>query len=276
MLTYGKFRFMKADTEDLVKKTFRLRYETYVEEFGFEKKEDHPGGLETDDYEENSIHFVALNEIDDVIGTIRLVFHSDNGFPMEHATELHFDGPKPPPETTAEISRLTVSKSYRRRQEDGRYGLESYIPKSAGGSLPDSEFRKRKRKAPVIVMGLYQIMYHESKRLGITHWYMITEKKIHDSFQKFGFRFYPIGEPVYYHGLRTPYLGIIQDMEDHMMHDNPFLLKLFLRGLEKEYHPSFGITPYFRMIARLPYYTKKGWHYWRGRVTAHPHNYRED
>lgn len=270
MLTYGKFRFVKVETEDLLLKTQKLRYETYVKEFGFEKEEDHPGGLEIDDYEDESIHFAALNEEDDVVGTIRLILHSDKGFPIEHATELKLEGGPPPPETTGEISRLVVSKNYRRRREDGRYGLESYIPDHDGDrrSKRPKTYYEKKRKAPVIVIGLYQVMYHESKRLGITHWYMITEQKVYNSFRKFGFLFYAIGEPVYYHGLRTPYLGVIKDMEKRVMDENPFLLRLFLRGLEKEYRPRFGITPYCKMIIRLPYYTKKGWHYWRGRVSG--------
>ncbi len=269
MLSYGKFRFVKADTEELKKETYKLRYQIYVEEFGFEDPEEHPGGMETDEYEPYSIHFAAIDHEDRVVGTIRLILNSEKGFPMEHAVELRFPGEKPPPEKTAEVSRLAVSRIYRRRREDGQYGVESYLKESEGGVVPDhgpppEEYKKR--KTPVIVMGLYQIMYHESKRLGLTHWYMITEEKVFNTFKRFGFLFYPIGEPVQYHGLRTPYLGVIHDMEQKVMHENPFLLKLVLRGLEKEYHPEFSLWAQMRMVMTLPGVVKKGFRYWKGRL----------
>ncbi len=269
MLSYGKFRFVRADTDDLREKTYRLRYQVYVEEFGFEKSEDHPGGRETDDYEAYSIHFAALDHEDDVVGTIRLILQSDEGFPMEHAVAIRFPGEKPPPEKIAEISRLAVSQVYRRRREDGQYGVESYLKKSEGGVIPDKgpvPDDYKKRKTPVIVMGLYQAMYHESKRLGLTHWYMITEEKVSNTFKRFGFLFYPIGEPVEYHGLRTPYLGVISDMENKVMRENPFLMKLVLRGLEKEYHPDFTFWSQIRMVTSLPRFIRKGFRYWKGRL----------
>ncbi len=242
-LTYGKFRFGIVNDEEVLKDTFRMRFQVYAEEFGFEKKEDHPGGLETDEYENNSVHCACLNEQDAVVGTIRLVFDSEKGFPMEHAVpDIAFVGEKPARNKIAEISRLTVSKDLRRRKEDGIYGVESYLTVSEGGILPDDgnipeEFQARKN--PIIVLGLYQIMYHESRRRGITHWYMITEKKLFHALTKYGFLFHQVGNPVWYHGERIPYLGIIKEVEKHLIETNPDMLKIMLTGLEKKYHPQF-------------------------------------
>ena len=136
-LTYDRFRFGQVTDDDVLKDTFRMRYEVYVDEFGFEDEADHPNGLETDAYEKESIHFACLNETDSVVATIRLVLHSAKGFPIEHATKLNFPGEKPEPDKTGEISRLTVTKDLRRRKEDGMYGVESYLKKKEGGILPD-------------------------------------------------------------------------------------------------------------------------------------------
>jgi N-acyl amino acid synthase of PEP-CTERM/exosortase system len=114
-------------------------------------------------------------------------------------------------------------------------------------------------------MGLYQAMYHESKRLGLSHWYMITEKKIFNSLKKFGFEFQQIGDPVEYHGLRIPFLGIIDQMEQKIIRENPILLKLILRDLEKPFHPSFGFFGTLRMVYKFPHFTRKAWNYWVGR-----------
>ncbi|ACN15118.1 putative long-chain N-acyl amino acid synthase [Desulforapulum autotrophicum HRM2] len=241
-LTYGKFRFGVVDDDDVKKDTFRMRYEVYAEEFGFERKEDHPDGLETDEYEDNSIHFACLNDTDSVVGTIRLVLDSDKGFPIEHAVKTTFIGEKPDRSKIAEISRLTVSKDLRRRKEDGMYGVESYLKEKEGGILPDDGPIPEEmlgRKNPIIVLGLYQAMYQESRRRGLSHWYMITETKLFFALKKYGFLFHQIGEPVQYHGERIPYLGIIETVEKDLIKNDPDMLKIMLSGLEPEYYPSY-------------------------------------
>ncbi len=256
MLSHGQFKFVRADTDDIREKIYRLRYQVYVEEFGFEKPEDNPGARETDDYENHSIHLAALNRADDVVGTVRLVLHSKKGFPIEQAFPIRFPGEKPPPWKIAEISRLAVSRVYRRRREDGQYGVEPYLEKTERGTIPDRDpvpGNYRKRRVPAIVLGLYQAMYHESKRLGLTHWYMITDNNVLNTFKRFGFKFYPIGEPVEYHGLRTPYLGVISDIENKVMRENPPLMNLVLRGLEKKYYPDFSLWSQRRIAAILPH-----------------------
>ena len=239
--TYDRFRFGQVIDDDVLKDTFRMRYEVYVDEFGFEDEADHPDGLETDEYEKESIHFACLNETDSVVGTIRLVLHSDKGFPIEHAIKLNFTGEKPEPDKTGEISRLTVSKDLRRRKEDGMYGVESYLKKKEGGVLPDDGTIPKEmagRKNPIIVLGLYQVMIQESLRQGLTHWYMITEKKIFYALKKYGFLFHQIGEPVQYHGERIPYFADIHELLVNLKHTNAGMYDFLLKGLEEEYRPD--------------------------------------
>ncbi|WP_320041063.1 PEP-CTERM/exosortase system-associated acyltransferase [uncultured Desulfobacter sp.] len=240
-ITYDRFRFGQVIDDDVLKDTFRMRYEVYVDEFGFENKADHPSGLETDEYEQDSIHFACLNETDSVVGTIRLVRNSDKGFPIEHATELRLPGQKPEPDKIGEISRLTVTKDLRRRKEDGMYGVESYLKEKEGGILPDDGTIPKEmegRKNPIIVLGLYQVMFQESLRIGLTHWYMITEKKLFYALRKYGFLFHQIGEPVQYHGERVPYFADIHELLVNLKQTDEGMFDLMLTGLENEYHPN--------------------------------------
>lgn len=240
MLSFENFKFIQANSKDIKNTIYQLRYKVYAEEFEFEKKEDHPDGYEKDEYDENSIHFAALAGKDEVMGTVRLVLNSEKGFPIEHAVKTKFIGDKPSADKIAEISRLAVSKKFRRRKEDGQFGVESYIKKSEGGILPDkrpASDQQQKRKKPVIILGLYQLLYHASKRMGITHWYMITEEKLFHALEKYGFIFCQIGEPIQYHGTRIPYLGIILDIEQKLIKEKPEVLCMLLTGLERKYHP---------------------------------------
>lgn len=240
-ITYDRFRFGQVINDKVLKDTFRMRYELYVDEFGFERKEDHPNGIETDVYENESVHFACLNESDSVVGTLRLVLNSEKGFPIEHATKLNFPKEKPDPDKTGEISRLTVTKDLRRRKEDGMYGVESYLKKKEGGILPDDGTIPKEmagRKNPIIVLGLYQVMFHESLRQGLTHWYMITEKKVFYALKKYGFLFQQIGEPIQYHGERIPYFANIHELVVNLKQTDENMYDLMLTGLEKKYWPD--------------------------------------
>lgn len=242
MFEYGKFKFVLADSEDLKKEIFRLRYIVYALEFGFENPDDFPDRFEKDEYDQYSVHFAALNEEDDVIGTVRMILDSPKGFPVEHAARITGFHDKPEPRFITEVSRLAVSKKLRRRPEDGMHGVESYIPQTQGGvfdvKTKDQAF-KEKRQKPIIVLGLYRAVYSKCKEMGISHMYMITEIKLFHALYKFGFVFSQVGEPVEYHGKRIPYATSWERIEKHLKEHNPGQLDFLLLGLDEKYHPKF-------------------------------------
>lgn len=240
MFEYGKFKFIEASAQELKNQIFRLRYEVYALEFGFENPYDFPDKLEQDEYDAHSIHFAALNEYDEVIGTVRMILDSEKGFPVEQASEITDFKDKPAPKYITEVSRLAVSKSMRRRPEDGMHGVESYITKSQGGvsDVPNKNNPAiEKRQKPVIILGLYKTVYLKCKELGITHMYMITEDKLFHALYKFGFVFTQVGKPVEYHGKRTPYATSWDTIERHMNKHHKDLLDFLLFGIDEKYHP---------------------------------------
>ncbi len=48
MFAIGDFRFLVVTSPAMMEAIHRLRYQVYVEEYGYEKPEDHPDGLEKD------------------------------------------------------------------------------------------------------------------------------------------------------------------------------------------------------------------------------------
>ncbi|KPJ98147.1 MAG: hypothetical protein AMJ60_09285 [Desulfobacterales bacterium SG8_35] len=239
-----RIKFVEVDSEFLKKEIYRLRYDVYVSEFGFEKKEDHPAGLERDIYDSHAVELAAIEQINaesqKIIGTIRLILHSEHGFPIENAVPVDLTEARPPIDRIAEISRLTISREYRRRQGDGLFGVESYLKASEGGMLPDREEPQnaKVRIQPYLILGLFKELYQVSKKLGITHWYMITEKKLWYALKRFDLIFRQIGEPVHYHGLRIPYLGIVEEIEQHLMKKHMDFYQDFLVGLDKRFWPA--------------------------------------
>jgi N-acyl amino acid synthase of PEP-CTERM/exosortase system len=239
-----RIKFIEVDTEPLKKEIYKLRYDVYVSEFGFEKKEDHPLGQEKDIYDSHAVELAALEKIDaktqKIIGTIRLILHSEYGFPIKNAVPIDFIDRKTPIDRIAEISRLAISREYRRRQGDGLYGVKSYQNISEG-NMPAGNGRSENAKVriqPYLILGLFKELYQVSKKLGITHWYMITEKKLWYALKRFDLIFRQIGEPVQYHGVRIPYLGIIKEIEQNLMKKHMDFYQDFLVGLDRQYWPA--------------------------------------
>jgi len=219
-------RLVIADTDALKNAVYRLRYEVYVNECGFESPNDHPGGLEKDSYEDVSTHLAVVEDIGNgkhrVIGTTRMV-HS-KGFPLEEAVPEVFcnfenNFSKPPAMTTIEISRMAVLKRYRRRISDGLLGVESYIRvKDGKQEWIDDERRKR----PYVIMGLYQSVVQFTKQNNITHWYMLSERALKYVLGKFGYIFHKIGEGIEYHGRkRIPYLADFSEIDENIKTNHP-------------------------------------------------------
>lgn len=223
------YKFLQVESNELRDAIYKLRYKVYVEEFGFEKKEDYQDKYERDFYDENSIHLAALEEeTNKVVGTVRLIFNSEKGFPIEHAAKTTFIGNKPFPDKIVEISRLVLDSKFR-------------VKKTKGGILLDNKiisYKQLRIKRASIMFGLYQTVYQTSKKLGITHWYMIVEEKLYRLLKSYGFKFHQIGEPIQYHGIRIPYLGIISEIEQKCMENRPEFLMRLLAGLEKKYYPK--------------------------------------
>lgn len=229
-----EFIFRRVEEEDFLNHLFRLRFQVYCKECNFIKEEDYPEGIEKDKYDPHSLHFVAQNQ-QGPIGTARLVMHSPLGFPIEeHCADILV--PKKlalPRQNLAEISRLVISKDYRRRREDGMYYS---VHCECGHEASAQDLIRRIRP---MTFGIYREMYQESKRRNITHWCALMERPLYLLLRMHGFVFQCIGEEIDFYGPVRPYLGSIEEMERAVFHKIPKMIDYFLDGLEPQYHPKF-------------------------------------
>ncbi len=230
--------------EQELKNIYRLRYNVYCYEWGFEKPENHPNEVVTDVYDNNALHFAVKDDMK-IVGAISLILNSSEGFPTEKYCELNLNRDELSSESVAEISRLVIHRNYRRRSEDqyiygpdeerrsiGSYNYSSNYSNNGNLRRADDKYRHRgarrlnesfseRRRRHEIIINLYKAIYQESKRRHITHWYAVMTKGIVMLLDKFSFKFEAIGDPVDYHGIRTPYLGCIEKIEQEMLNDNP-------------------------------------------------------
>jgi N-acyl amino acid synthase of PEP-CTERM/exosortase system len=214
----GGFSFYRVNEESELRALYQLRYKSYCEEWGFERPEDHPEGLEHDEFDKYAVHFVATTNHNSPIGTIRLILNSAKGFPVERHCRIDEDLSFLDRDKIGEISRLAISKQYLRRAND-RFMYDArieYEPKVV--TIPND-----RRKQNEIVCGLYKCVYRESKERGLTHWYAAMSKGLYILLKRLGIVFTPIGPEVDYHGPRIPYVGSIEEIEREVARVNPEL-----------------------------------------------------
>lgn len=248
------FVVSRVEEQRELTKIFRLRYNVYCHEWGFERAEDHPDGIETDEYDRNSVHFSVKKNDGKVVGTIRLILQSSEGFPIERHCGSEMKNGGLPGEGVAEISRLTISRDCRKRAEDrliygpdeerrsvGSFDFPDIARMEVPGGRSQSAIPSKgewpaydRRWRHEILISLCKAVYQESRRRGLTHWYAIMTKGLYFLLSRYGFKFQPVGGPVDFHGIRTPYLGEIKRIEEEVKEKNPDLFKEFAEGVTAE------------------------------------------
>src|ERR1700681_2365104 len=118
------------DAPALLEQSFSLRYRVYCLERAFLNSENYADHLETDAFDAHSLHCGTMNLQGELVATVRLVQDSVAGFPMlRHCTIFPGETELYRPENfVVEVSRLSVSRRYRRREDDGAYGVQGAAP----------------------------------------------------------------------------------------------------------------------------------------------------
>ena len=220
------FDFVKAETEEMVRETYRLRYNIYCLERGFEKSEDNTNGLEIDEYDVRSKHALIRHcQSNTAIGSVRLILSDKSNikqlFPIEHycGKKIDFNLLKHflvPRHRIAEISRFGITKEFKRRAHEA----STYSGASDFVSYEDGNATMDKRESPYIILGLIALAFSLSKKYGITHWYAVMEPTLDRLLRRFGIKFIKLGPTMEYHGLRQPMFASV-----HALLEEIYLVK---------------------------------------------------
>jgi N-acyl amino acid synthase of PEP-CTERM/exosortase system len=204
----------------------QLRYSVYCVECKYLDASQYPSQRETDEFDPHSVHFAATNERQEMVATLRLVRDSPLGFPLEqHAEHLSADYRKLPRDKTAEISRLILARSYRRRANDGLYGQELGGPPKDAEAQAEATYRRS--QYPLILFGLFKEMYVESVNMGLEYWVAAMEAGLQRMLTKFGLGLHQVGEPMSYYGEVIPYYASIRQLEEFVMNSRPDVFRFF-------------------------------------------------
>lgn len=203
-----------------------LRYAVYCLECKYLDAARYPNERETDEYDPFSVHFAATNERNEMVATLRLVRDSPLGFPLEeHAGTLSAEYHRLPRDRTAEISRLILARSYRRRANDGLYGQELGDPEKDAQARAEATYRRS--QYPLILFGLFKEMYLQSVNMGLEYWVAAMESSLQRMLSRFGLGLHQVGEPMSYYGEVIPYYASIRQLEEFVMGNRPDVFQFF-------------------------------------------------
>lgn len=229
------FSFSLLSSPEHHMEAYKLRYQVYCRECHFIQEADYPAEFETDGFDKHSLHFGSFDSQNRLVGSVRLILPTCERFPIEeHCFNLEVDRSLIKRQECAEISRLTISKLYRRRANDGLY----YEPQTSDKVVEDQGKVFRRRQRPM-AFGLYRAMYRECKRRGIFYWFALMEKSLWKLLRIHGFIFQPIGQEIDFWGTVTPYIADIRDLERNAFSKSPEFFDYFTKNLEPELKPKF-------------------------------------
>lgn len=202
------FSITMADTDDLRKEVFRLRYDVYCRELAWEDPGNFPDQLEKDIYDGVSRHCLLMHKRTGLYaGTVRMVLTHDSDLQppiplVDHCAGKLFDGPLRPDRlpvgSYGEISRLALRGEFRRRAS------EQNNPEGHGEQLFEWTQTER-RRFPHIALGLYLGASAVGLADGASGVYAMMEPRLARHLRYAGIRFEQVGEPIDFRGLRAPY-----------------------------------------------------------------------
>lgn len=233
------FTYERASTPHQLEEIFRLRYEVYCREFAFERPEDCPGAMETDEYDAVSLHCLLRHARSrKVAGCVRVIVPPDKGFEIP-MTAFCGDSLEPGPfhpgnhpgDRICEISRLAVTARFRCRPGEKRSPV--------GNPDPDVLDDREARTLPLIGISMFVAAAALVRAAKREHVYAMMEPKLARLLGRCGIHFQQIGETVDYHGTRAPYYIHLQQAERDG-NANLQMLYAFMLGQLDDSDPSMA------------------------------------
>lgn len=202
------FNIKLADTDELRDRVFRLRYDVYCRELGWEDPAAFPDGREIDEFDDTSIHCLLIHRPSGRdAGAVRLVRPGpDSPEPclplLAHYDHALFNSDQSPLKQSkgcfGEISRLALREQFRRRPG------ERDSPDGHGPELFDWTQDDR-RRFPHIALGLYLAAATVGLSEGMSGVYAMMEPRLARHLHFGGIYFEPVGEAIEFRGARAPF-----------------------------------------------------------------------
>ncbi len=202
----NNYRAVIADNDESKAIHFNLRYQVYCLEKKFEPIERFQTQQEIDPYDARSIHFLIQHRYTgEWVGTARLVLGTAESLPIARHAEFSLPADQAPGKSLAELSRLSILKSFR------RHGRETRVSE------------------PEILLGLIRAAREYSNDHGIDAWLFLCRRSIMRIVGNLGMEMRIIGAPCEHRGIRYPYFADMATAFDGIPDRSPAVAAMFAR-----------------------------------------------
>ncbi|MEO8586067.1 MAG: PEP-CTERM/exosortase system-associated acyltransferase [Acidobacteriota bacterium] len=235
------FEAFLADNEPGRQTHYRLRYQVYCRDTGWEDDSRFPDQMERDENDAFSVPFlVRRRRSKGWIATMRLIRKPLEELPISCFTRLQPGRlPSSARDRTIEFSRLCVVKKYRRPPQhriSGEMAEQQQPPADFDDSFLASGYRNSESW---IFMGLVRAGWQWSVQNDVAYWLFFIADALARIIRRSGFAIEPVGNEVEHRGLRRPYLFEI--------HPGKFPVD----GSVPEIHEMFMVSPAYRAFSDL-------------------------
>lgn len=227
-----EYRFVLAMTPEAKRTALSLRHEVFLQELHYKMHEDRSHHLETDEYDESSIHCLIEHKRSGLpAGCMRLVIPSIHPKSPFHKLPVEIQGrgklnhsmldpEKMPRHQLCEVSRLAISRSF--RSHHAGESQTSIIFDGKGFS------NKEAKTFPLIAIGLFLCTYSLVGLTGRRHVFAMMEPRLPRLLALSGFHFTKVSDDIEHHGLRNAYY-IDHAKAEKEMHEDLMPLYLHIR-----------------------------------------------
>ena len=211
---YNKyFEVFLADNPEGKEVNYRVRYQVYCLETGYENPSSYPEKRESDRFDNASVHFVVrARATGDWIAAMRLVVGSLNALPISEFAAidsellLQHTGASSLADFAicAEVSRLCVVSQYRRRAHERNVPHQiPWNPDDASEEIANQE----RRKAPWLMLALLHAARNYSEEANIPYWFFLTPHSLARIIKSLGMKLEQTGPGCEHRGTRYPYVA---------------------------------------------------------------------
>ncbi|MDD4880447.1 MAG: PEP-CTERM/exosortase system-associated acyltransferase [Gallionellaceae bacterium] len=219
------FELVHASNDELRMQVYRLRYQVYVLETGFEPRDNCRAGIdrdgspflwEEDEFDRRSDHYLLRHRATGLYAaTARLILPCPEDGSEPFPIEAHCDLEQPVTDKAirsrlGEISRFAVSKAFKKRI--GEAGTLAGVTEDVERYFEEGE----RRVLPHLSLGLFAAVMRMVHAHDISHGYAVMEPALKRLLGRFGVVFEQIGPEANYHGQRVPCLITAGDALAHI------------------------------------------------------------
>lgn len=228
--TYFSYSLVTGEERQAV---HRLRYDVYCREFGFERDEDCPGGMEQDEFDDVSWHgLLGHRSSGAAAGCVRVVpadAGPDGVLPIEKHCGASFFHPELRPALmdrahVCEVSRLAVHGVFRRRRGEGKTPLGDVD----GLDIPAEQYRT----FPLMAVSLFMAATALTGLTDRHHVFAMMEPRLARLLGRSGLIFTQVGDIQDYHGMRAAFY-IHRDDAVRGLQQSAILRHLYRRAREQ-------------------------------------------